>query len=151
LRNGEHHLDAPALDAGRYTLEVLGVNADGVRSERPARLSVEVASPYWKTAAFYLVLLLLAGAGGAAALVVGKKLKAARLPAEIDFVPFMEKYGLSQREREIFVLLMRGRKNKDIAGELFISENTVKVHVYNIYRKLGVNSRLGILEMLRRR
>ncbi len=151
LRNGEHHLDAPALDAGRYTLEVLGVNADGVRSERPARLSVEVASPYWKTAAFYLVLLLLAGAGGAASLVVRKKLNAARLPAEIDFVPFMEKYGLSQREREIFVLLMQGRKNKDIAGELFISENTVKVHVYNIYRKLGVNSRLGILEMLRRR
>ncbi|MDH4271466.1 MAG: helix-turn-helix transcriptional regulator [Candidatus Aminicenantes bacterium] len=62
----------------------------------------------------------------------------------------MDKHELSQREREILGLLMRGRKNKEIAKELFISENTVKVHVYNIYKKLGVGNRLGILDLLRK-
>jgi ligand-binding sensor domain-containing protein/DNA-binding CsgD family transcriptional regulator len=151
LRNGEHSLDIPILDAGRYTLEVFGVNADGVRSERPVRLSVDVARPYWRTTIFYVVLILLAGAGGAAILIIGKKLKTARLPAGVDLAPLMEKHGLSQREREILTLLMRGRKNKDIARELFIAENTVKVHVYNIYKKLGVNNRLAILDLLKGR
>ncbi|MEJ2720266.1 MAG: helix-turn-helix transcriptional regulator, partial [bacterium] len=37
--------------------------------------------------------------------------------------------GISAREREIILLMSKGLSNKDIAGELFISENTVKTHV----------------------
>lgn len=49
--------------------------------------------------------------------------------------------NLSDREIEILNLLGQGKSNKDIAQELFISINTVKVHVNNIYKKLGVSSR----------
>jgi DNA-binding NarL/FixJ family response regulator len=49
--------------------------------------------------------------------------------------------GLSEKEIAILQHLAEGRSNRQIAGELFISEQTVKFHLRNIYRKLGINSR----------
>ncbi len=49
--------------------------------------------------------------------------------------------NLTLREREILVLMAAGSGNKDIANELCISGHTVKTHIYNIYRKLNVDSR----------
>lgn len=49
---------------------------------------------------------------------------------------------LSEREEEILRLLASGLSNKEIANRVFVSENTVKFHLKNIYSKLGVSSRL---------
>ena len=54
-------------------------------------------------------------------------------------VPLRE--PLSEREREVLGLLAAGRTNKEIAGELFVAEGTVKAHVAGVYRKLRVHSR----------
>lgn len=48
---------------------------------------------------------------------------------------------LSQRELEILKLAAQGKSNKEIAAQLFISINTVKVHMRNIFEKIGVVSR----------
>ena len=48
---------------------------------------------------------------------------------------------LTSREKEILALIAEGKSNKDIAAELFISVNTVKVHVSNIFQKIDVSSR----------
>ena len=53
----------------------------------------------------------------------------------------MDNNPLSEREREILKLVSQGKSNKEIALDLFISVNTVKVHVSNIYEKIGVSSR----------
>jgi DNA-binding NarL/FixJ family response regulator len=49
--------------------------------------------------------------------------------------------SLTAREREILNLLARGRSNRDIAEELFITNKTVKNHLSRIYEKIGVHSR----------
>jgi DNA-binding CsgD family transcriptional regulator len=59
-------------------------------------------------------------------------------PEAID--PFAE-FGLTAREREVLGLVALGRTNRQIADELFITENTAGVHVSNILGKLGVPSR----------
>ena len=49
--------------------------------------------------------------------------------------------GLSAREGEVLALIAAGRTNREIAGELFVSEATVKTHVNNIFAKLQVRDR----------
>lgn len=49
---------------------------------------------------------------------------------------------LSNREKEILELLAKGMLYKEIAAELFISQETVRKHVYHIYEKLHVNNRI---------
>ncbi len=55
-----------------------------------------------------------------------------------------ERSPLSQREREIVALVAQGFKNKEIAEKIFISEQTVKNHLHNIFDKLGVSDRLEL-------
>src|ERR1035437_6859650 len=51
---------------------------------------------------------------------------------------------LSQREREIVALVATGFKNTEMAEKMFISEQTVKNHLHNIFDKLGVSDRLEL-------
>jgi len=55
-----------------------------------------------------------------------------------------ERSPLSQREREIVTLVAQGFKNKEMAEKMFISEQTVKNHLHNIFDKLGVSDRLEL-------
>ncbi len=52
------------------------------------------------------------------------------------------KFGLTNREAEILMLIARGLKNREISDTLFVSENTVKYHIKNIYIKLNVKNRV---------
>jgi two-component system, NarL family, nitrate/nitrite response regulator NarL len=55
-----------------------------------------------------------------------------------------ERSPLSAREREIVALVAQGYKNKEMAEKMFISEQTVKNHLHNIFDKLGVSDRLEL-------
>ena len=71
------------------------------------------------------------------------------MPAETsgapgDGKPPRGRAQLSQREREIIVLIAQGYKNKEIAEKMFITEQTVKNHLHNVFDKLGVSDRLEL-------
>src|SRR5271155_6094500 len=55
-----------------------------------------------------------------------------------------ERSPLSTREREIVQLVAQGYKNQEMAEKMFISEQTVKNHLHNIFDKLGVSDRLEL-------
>jgi DNA-binding CsgD family transcriptional regulator len=55
---------------------------------------------------------------------------------------------LTPKETEIIELLLKGFSNRKIAGQLFISENTLKTHLRNIYRKFGVKQKRELLSQV---
>lgn len=57
--------------------------------------------------------------------------------------------GISQRELDVLQLLARGLSNEEIAAELFVSTNTVKTHLSNLYFKLDVKRRTQAVEKSR--
>jgi DNA-binding NarL/FixJ family response regulator len=56
--------------------------------------------------------------------------------------------GLTNREMEIISLLSNGLSNQQIAEKLFVSEHTVKSHLYNIFRKINVHNRIQALNWI---
>jgi DNA-binding CsgD family transcriptional regulator len=57
---------------------------------------------------------------------------------------------LSDREMEVLKLLAEGLTNKEISEKLYVSVNTVKTHLNNIYSKLGVNRRTQAISAAKR-
>lgn len=62
---------------------------------------------------------------------------------------FMARYGITDREHEIIQRVIQGKSNAEIASQLFISLSTVKTHLHNIYKKIGVDSRYDLLARIR--
>lgn len=53
--------------------------------------------------------------------------------------------GLTERERELVILIARGKVVKEIAPILKVTEKTVRIHLSNIYRKLAINDRTQVV------
>ena len=62
----------------------------------------------------------------------------------------LARFGLTDREREVLLLVAAGRSNPEIARELFISAKTASVHVSNILAKLGVSGRVEAAAVVHR-
>ncbi len=72
---------------------------------------------------------------------------------ELRFVPDekrREVLGITRRELEILSLVAEGMSNREIAGKLFVSENTVKTHCSRAFDKLGARRRTEAVQMGKR-
>ena len=71
-------------------------------------------------------------------------------PAGQAFVPDEKKrddLGITRRELEILVLVAQGMSNREIAGKLYVSENTVKTHCSRAFDKLGARRRTQAVQL----
>ena len=65
-------------------------------------------------------------------------------------MPATDRFGLTARELEVLGLLGRGRTNRQLGAELFISEKTARVHVSHILAKLGASTRTEAVDIAHR-
>jgi DNA-binding CsgD family transcriptional regulator len=70
-------------------------------------------------------------------------------PADLKDDTFFKSTYLSEREEEVARLLIQGKTNKEIATALFVSINTIKSHIKNIYRKAGVTNRIQLVHKVK--
>ena len=68
---------------------------------------------------------------------------------ETDEPPLASNSKLSKRQTQLIAMLDKGMSNRDIATDLEISEHTVKVHLWRLFRRLGVKSRTQALHYAR--
>ena len=79
-----------------------------------------------------------------------EKLKLLKKEKDIDLKLEIseQKYELTNREIEIIYHLLAGKNNKQLADDLYISINTVKKHLHNIFRKTEVNNRTELTSLI---
>jgi DNA-binding CsgD family transcriptional regulator len=81
---------------------------------------------------------------------VGNRLTGGRKPETFERnARAIATLGVSERELEVLELLAEGRSNKEIADRLFVSPNTVKTHLANLYGKLEVSRRTQAIQKAR--
>jgi streptogramin lyase/DNA-binding CsgD family transcriptional regulator len=136
------------LDPGTYVFRVKGANNDGKWNNRGTSIRIIITPPYWETWWFRVLCIL----SLALLLYVSHRARMAnvtlRLKTEAEMNRIFDKYNISEREREILKLILKGKSNKDVENELYISLKTVKCHVYNIYQKMGVKTRLELIHLI---
>lgn len=83
-------------------------------------------------------------------IVLHKLLKSSAIKPERagDLDRWLKDNNISPREREIIHLVLLGKSNQTIEKELFISRRTVESHLYSVYRKLGIKSRMQLMRLV---
>jgi two-component system nitrate/nitrite response regulator NarP len=54
---------------------------------------------------------------------------------------------LTDREQDVVRLVSTGLSNKSVAGQLGVTESTVKIHLHNVYKKLRIQNRIALILM----
>ncbi len=138
------------LEPGYYDLTVKGSNSDGVWNETGASIRLIITPPFWRTWWFKLLVLLSLTCIAYYWHTVKLKNATLKLKTESAMNRLYARFKISEREQEIINLILKGKTNKDIEDTLFISIKTVKSHIYNIYRKMGVKNRLELINLIQK-
>ena len=67
------------------------------------------------------------------------------MDAQAFFHQYAAQHDLSQRECEVFRLLLDEKSNPEIAELLFVSDSTVKYHIHNLLKKTGCRNRVDLI------
>jgi DNA-binding CsgD family transcriptional regulator len=137
------------LAPGEYFLRVQGAGSENKLKKKGTLVRIIVIPQFWKTWWFKM---------GTFLLVVGILFSLYKIrmrflllegnsQAKLGY--FFSKHNISKREEEITLLLLQGESKKSIEDKLFISSHTVKNHIYNIYRKLGIKNRLQLFNLFK--
>jgi DNA-binding CsgD family transcriptional regulator len=145
----KHEVTVNNLSPGRYVFRVIGTNNDGLWNEQGASISIRISPPWWRATWFQALQILSCLALFIFWYRTRMRRLAARIRTETAMENFIDKQGLSEREKEILRLVLKGKSNKEIEKELFIAIGTVKNHIYNIYQKLDVQNRTQLITLFK--
>jgi len=132
------------LPPGLHPVSVRASNSDGIWNEEGSLIWIQIQSPFWKQVWFIAFCVVLLIALLVVTLVKGASKQSKKLQNKSDLTKWASGKGLSPRECEVLVLLLQGGTNKKIGEMLFISEGTVRNHVYSIYKKLNIKNRMQL-------
>jgi DNA-binding CsgD family transcriptional regulator len=152
---GSHGREASdEADAERAVL-TLASAAGGVTNEADVVMKTALSATQVRAAVHRLhalgLLEPLPGAGGAHRVVrpdaphggtPAEPAPAAVLETGNDLDPLALRYGLTRAETNVLGLVATGLSNEEVGGRLFVSPATVRTHLHNVFRKLGVRSRV---------
>ena len=134
-----------ALSNGEYHFKVVASNDDGYWNEEGTSIKVIILPPWWKTWWFKTICVFL----GFFLLFILYKIRIriieTRLQKKNKLEFFYKKYNITSRERDIVELIILDRANKEIEEALYISSHTVKNHINNIFKKVQITNRGGLL------
>ena len=129
------------LPPDKYVFKVKGTNSDGIWNEKISSVTLIVHPPFWRTFWFkgliflFFIFIVIWG--------YKKRIKKLEIKfqKEANDKQIFKKFNISHREQEIIILLLKKKSRKEIEDILFISAHTVKNHIYNIFKKLGIKSK----------
>lgn len=145
----KNHVSYEKLEPGKYTFTVKGSNSDSVWNENGRELRIIINSHFTGSLWFWIIL-----TGIIIALItfshfLYRIIKKHPVPSGTTVENLLQDDIITEREKEIIILILKGKSNREIEDELFISLGTVKNHLYNIYKKLKVKSRTQLITLLR--
>ena len=143
-----HQVILSHLKPGSYTFMVKGCNYKKIWSNNKATLKLIITPPFWDTLLFKLSLALIIGF----ALYYIYKQRVKKIKKQMKkgtlFNIFCKKNNISVREKEVIQLILKGKSNRQIEDELFISISTVKTHIANIFHKFKIESRQQLIILI---
>jgi len=144
-----HEVTVSNLRPGNYIFRVKGSNNHGLWNEQGASLAIVMRPPWWQAWWFRVLACLLLLFIFIQLSRTRTRRLAARIRTEAAMAQYLAKYDISQREKEIVLLLLKGKSNKEIEDSLFIAMGTVKNHIYSIYQKIGVKNRAQLITLFK--
>jgi DNA-binding CsgD family transcriptional regulator len=141
----KHSISFSDLDPGKYIFRIKGSNNDGVWNEEGLSITFQVIPSIWQTWWFKAILISIL-----LYIIYRQRIKyiTKKLERESKLNLFYFNYKISEREQDVVRLLLRGKSNREIEHELYISVYTVKNHIQNIFKKIGVKNRFQFLAII---
>jgi len=137
------------LKSGKYVFHVKGSNSDSIWNEKDRKLIIIIKKNFTKSIWFLLTSVLTASVIMLLIFYFYNKPRKTFNGKRVGVESLHQNKIITEREKEIIILILKGKSNKEIEEELFISLGTVKNHLYNIYKKLKVKSRTQLISILR--
>jgi len=143
-------LSFPSPSKREYILHVKAANPDGVWNEQGLSIPIRMIPPFWRTWWFITLVLAVSLSIILSWMRTRAKLRTAQTVKKENLEKVFKKFNITQREQEIITMILDGANNKDIEKKLFISSSTVRNHIYNIYQKLGIQNRIGLINLIKK-
>jgi ligand-binding sensor domain-containing protein/DNA-binding CsgD family transcriptional regulator len=147
ILDNQNWVQVTHLKPGENRLIFYGANHDQQWNSEGVPLTIILSTPFWQSWVFRFSMIILFATVFIIWFQISRRYwqQQPLMNIQEGLTPLLGQKKITQREREILVLVLQGKTNKEIEKEFFVSYKTVKSHLYNIYQKMGVKNRLQLM------